>query len=69
MATASNPSSELLSREQAADFLGIKPQTLAVWHTTKRYNLPLIKVGSRVRYRRSDLERFLNERTIGTSAE
>ena len=69
MASVSNPSSDLLTREQAADFLGIKPQTLAVWHTTKRYNLPFIKVGSRVRYRRSDLERFLNERTIGASAE
>ena len=35
-----------------------EPQTLAVWHTTHRYHLPLIKVGTKVRYRRADLGRL-----------
>lgn len=69
MSTASLPASQLLSRAQAADFLGVKPQTLAVWATTKRYNLPLIKVGSLARYRLCDLERFLESRTVGGAAE
>jgi excisionase family DNA binding protein len=58
-------SSDLLTREQAAQFLGVKAQTLAVWASTKRYALPMIKVGSLARYRRSDLERFLESRTVG----
>lgn len=57
--------SNLLTREEAAQFLGVKPDTLAVWHSTKRYAIPLIKVGRAVRYRRSDLEAFLESRTIG----
>ncbi len=54
----------LLTREQAAEHLGIRPQTLAVWHTTGRYRLPVIKVGRCVRYRRVDLDAFLDRRTI-----
>lgn len=52
----------LMNREEAAKYLGITPGTLAVWDSTKRYNLGTIKVGRRlVRYRRSDLDRFLEE--------
>ena len=58
-------SSDLLTRQQAAEFLGVKAQTLAVWATTKRYPLPYVRVGSRVRYRRSDLERFIESRVVG----
>ncbi len=57
--------SELLTRDEAAAYIGVKPQTLAVWHTTKRYNIPLVKVGSKVRYRRADLDAWLESRTIG----
>jgi excisionase family DNA binding protein len=58
---------ELLTREQAADFLGLKEQTLATWATTRRYNLRYIKVGRCVRYRRADLEAFLTSRTVGAA--
>lgn len=67
MATAILSPPELLTREQAAEYLGMKPQTLAVWATTHRYDLPMIRVGSRVRYRRSDLDKWLESRsTIGS---
>jgi excisionase family DNA binding protein len=69
MSTASLPPSQLLSREQAAEYLGVKPQTLAVWKTSQRYRLPVVKVGSLVRYRLADLERFLESRTVGGVAE
>jgi predicted DNA-binding transcriptional regulator AlpA len=60
--------SDLLTRDQAAAFLGVKPQTLAVWLSTKRYDLPVVKIGrSIVRYRRSDLEAFLARQTIGAA--
>ena len=62
-AVLSSPS-ELLSRDEAAAFLGIKSQTLSVWACTKRYRLPYVKIGSRVKYRRADLEAFLDRRTV-----
>ena len=54
----------LCSREVAAEFLGVKATTLAVWAATKRYPLPYIKVGRLVKYRLSDLEAFVEGRTI-----
>jgi excisionase family DNA binding protein len=65
MSTAILWRSDLLTRDQAADFLGVKPQTLAVWLTSRRYNLPVIKVGRLCRYRLRDLEAFLERRTVG----
>ena len=59
------PSSGLLTREQAAEYLSVAPQTLAVWATTGRYDLRYIKVGRFARYRRADLEAFLQSRTVG----
>ena len=56
----------LLTREQAAEFLSIRPQTLAVWSVTGRYSLPVVKVGRSVRYRLEDLTAFLESRR-GTS--
>ena len=44
---------------QAADVLGVKPTTLAVWRSTGRYRLPFLKVGRLVKYRVSDLAEFL----------
>lgn len=49
----------LLDRKTAAKYLGIAPGTMAVWDSTKRYNLNPLKVGRSVRYRRSDLDKFL----------
>jgi excisionase family DNA binding protein len=55
----------LLTEQQAAAVLGIKPTTLQVWRSTARYALPFVKVGRLVRYRRSALDQFLNKRTVG----
>jgi excisionase family DNA binding protein len=53
----------LLSRREAAEYLGIKVQTLATWTSSKRYQLPVVKVGRSVRYRTSDLEKWMADRT------
>ena len=55
--------SEMMTSNQAADYLGVKTQTLDVWRCTKRYPLPFVKVGRKVRYRRGDLDKFLQRRT------
>ena len=54
----------LLTETQTAELLGLKPQSLSVWRCTKRYALPWVKVGRLVRYRHSDVLRFLENRTI-----
>lgn len=51
--------SELLSRKEAAAYLGIAEQTLAIWHCTQRYSLPCAKIGRLVRYKKSDLDAFI----------
>jgi hypothetical protein len=40
-----NTQTQLLTRKAAAEYLGVKENTLAVWATTKRHPLPYIKVG------------------------
>lgn len=54
----------LLSPPQAADYLGVKPQTLAAWRCTRRYPLPYVRVGHSIRYRESDLRAFLDLRSV-----
>lgn len=58
----------LITRIEAAHYLGIKAATLATWASTKRYPLPLIKVGRCVKYRKSDLDAFINQNTIKETA-
>ena len=52
----------LLDRKTAARYLRVAPGTLAVWDCTKRYNLEPIKIGRAVRYRRSSLDKFIEDR-------
>lgn len=59
-----NPT-QLLTRKLAAEFLGVQENTLAVWATNKRYNLPFYKVGRLVKYKISDLEKFISENQKG----
>jgi hypothetical protein len=63
-------SRELLDEGSAAAIIDVTPGTLAVWRSTGRYNLPFIKCGRKVRYRRADLDAWLNSRTrtTGTTA-
>ena len=62
MATATLQS-QLLTRSEAAEYLGVKVQTLAIWASTGRYSLPFVKVGRLRKYRRSDLDEFLARNT------
>ena len=58
------PQDKLLSRREAAEMLGVKETTLASWHTTSRYPLTVVKVGKLAKYRVSDINRFLERRSI-----
>jgi hypothetical protein len=59
-------SNELLTTEQAAEQLHVKVDTLAVWRCHKRYPLRYVKIGSKVFYRRSEIERFIESGTKPT---
>lgn len=54
-----------VSAAQAASVLGVRENTLAVWRSTGRYNLPYSKIGRLVRYRVSDLAHHIAGRTYG----
>lgn len=60
-----NTSPPLLSREQAAKYLGVKKSTLSVWASVKRYPLPFVKIGRLCKYRQQDLDDFITRNTIG----
>jgi excisionase family DNA binding protein len=51
----------LLTRREAAAYLGVAEQTLAVWKCTGRRSLPFVKIGRLVRYRKADLDAFILE--------
>lgn len=53
----------LLTRDEAAELLNLKPNTLAVWKTTHRHHIPVVKVGRLARYRYEDLLAFIEKRT------
>jgi excisionase family DNA binding protein len=51
--------SKLLTTAQAAAYIGVTQGTLEVWRCVKRYDLPHLKIGRLVKYRRRDLDVFL----------
>lgn len=54
----------LLTRREAAEYLGVKYDTLSLWATKKRYNLPMIKIGRMCKYRKEDLDNFIENRLV-----
>ena len=54
---------QLLTRTEAAEMLGVRPQTLAAWAHHGRYKLPFVKVGRCVRYSREALDHWMEDRT------
>ncbi|GAB1425892.1 hypothetical protein MASR2M16_31260 [Thauera terpenica] len=59
---------DLLDEHAAAVMLDLSPGTLSVWRSTGRYNLPFLKIGRNVRYRRADLQMWLEARVRASGA-
>ncbi len=59
---------DLLDDKAAAAVLDVSPGTLSVWRSTGRYALPFLKIGRKVRYRRSDLQAWMESRTRESGA-
>jgi len=62
------PGSDLLKETQAAEILDTSVGTLQVWRSTGRYKIPFIKIGRNVRYKRTDLEAWIESRTRSTGS-
>lgn len=60
---------QLLTRKQAADYIGVKPHTLAAWACNQRYDLAYVKIGRLVKYRKADLDAFIQKNTQGAENE
>lgn len=58
---------ELLSTPEAADYIGARPHSLEIWRASGRYRIPFVKVGRLVKYRRADLDRWLESRVVNSS--
>ena len=64
MTTVTTPS-PLVNEKRAAEILGVSAGTLSVWRCTRRYPLPFVKIGRCVKYKLTDLEDFIANRTVG----
>lgn len=68
LADAIKRANDLLSESEAAEFLQVATGTLSVWRSTGRYVLPFVKIGSKIRYRRADLQTWLESRVRANGA-
>lgn len=58
---------ELITTNEAAVILGVQVQTLAMWKLYKR-GPRYTKMGRLVKYRRSDIEAFIEKNSVGETA-
>ena len=54
---------QLLTTQELATALGVDPTTLPQWRLVAGRGPRFIKVGAAVRYRRSDVEKWLTDQT------
>ena len=54
---------EILTLEEVAEYLRLKPQTIYKWAQEKK--IPAVKLGKEWRFRRSILDRWLDEQIDG----
>lgn len=68
MSTKTIEVTRLLGRQETAESLGVRPQTLASWACNGRYALPFVKIGRRVMYRLADIEQFIADNVNARAA-
>ena len=57
------PGNEILTLEEVAAYLRLTPQTIYKWAQERR--IPAVKLGKEWRFRRSILDRWLDEQILG----
>jgi len=61
--THASQNHEILTLEEVAHYLRLRPQTIYKWAQEKR--IPAVKLGKEWRFRRSILDRWLDEQMLG----
>lgn len=59
-----NFATQRMSRPEAATYLGVSPEFLEQDVTTKRHSIPVIKLGRKVAYLKTDLDAWVMSRRI-----
>lgn len=54
----------LMTQKEAAEYLGTTVGTLNTWRHYGKDKIPFIRWGNRIRYRKEDLENWVNEHRI-----
>ena len=62
MSGPSTPDHEILTLEEVAQYLRLKPQTIYKWAQERR--IPAVKLGKEWRFRKSILDRWLDEQML-----
>lgn len=60
------PAGEILTIEEVAAYLRLTPQTIYKWAQEKR--IPAVKLGKEWRFRRSILDRWIDERILSAES-
>jgi excisionase family DNA binding protein len=63
MSGPTTPDHEILTLEEVAHYLRLKPQTIYKWAQERR--IPAVKLGKEWRFRKSVLDRWLDEQMLG----
>ena len=58
------PTSNLLTTREAAKVVALAEKTLEKDRCTREIGIPYVKLGRSVRYRRIDLDNFINDRVV-----
>ncbi len=64
VAKSTHEKDALLTTAEAAAYLSVTSSILTNWRCTKRVKIRYLRIGHAVRYRKSDLDEFLEAQTV-----
>lgn len=59
----------LLTRKEAAEYLNITLNTLCRWMKKDTYEMPYVRIGKSIRYRKEDLISFVDRHVVKSGNE
>jgi len=57
-----SPAAEMMTDPEVTALIRVAPGTLANWRSTKAQQIPFVRIGSHIRYRRTDVDRWIEQR-------
>ena len=59
-----DPEAELMTDPEVTALIRMAPGTLANWRSTQTHTIPFVRIGARVRYRRRDVEAWIEQHLV-----